>query len=348
MKGRALAAVMTLAGAVAVHTSHAPLRAQSVLDRTPNMQAAWIGSTGNYHLNVIHRFNHSGAPERQVNNRATLLLAWSPVSPLLAGVHWSSRSALVPGIANEWEPFVRAAMETTAGRAGVQVGWNAAARSVDAELSLARGLGPLRLLVAARGLSADADKSGFVPVAAGGAVVRVTDHLAFGGDAVRIVRGETRTAWGAAVQLRIPASPHSLSLHAANTDGPSLHASSRGSPRVRWGFEFTVAINPARYRGGRTGLASASEAVLPGDSVVHVRMHNLRFTPDTLRVPAGTVIVWQNEDPLPHTVTAADGSWDSGDIPPGGAWRRRFTEPGTVHITCAPHPFMHAVVVVTP
>ncbi len=47
-----------------------------------------------------------------------------------------------------------------------------------------------------------------------------------------------------------------------------------------------------------------------------------------------------------HTVTADDGSWDSGDVQPGATWRRTFDRPGTYPYHCTPHPFMQAVVVV--
>jgi plastocyanin len=58
------------------------------------------------------------------------------------------------------------------------------------------------------------------------------------------------------------------------------------------------------------------------------------------------VVEWKNDDPLAHTVTADDGSWDSGLIQPGATWRRTFDRPGTYPFHCTPHPFMKGVVVV--
>jgi plastocyanin len=49
---------------------------------------------------------------------------------------------------------------------------------------------------------------------------------------------------------------------------------------------------------------------------------------------------------MAHTVTAADGKFDSGLIQPGGRWSHTFTQPGTYDFTCTPHPFMKGVVIV--
>lgn len=60
-----------------------------------------------------------------------------------------------------------------------------------------------------------------------------------------------------------------------------------------------------------------------------VRMAGSRFDPATLTIAVGETVRWFNDDSLPHTVTAADGSWDSGNLPPGASsvasTRRRAT-----------------------
>ena len=55
---------------------------------------------------------------------------------------------------------------------------------------------------------------------------------------------------------------------------------------------------------------------------------------------------WTNRDQVPHTVTARDGSFDSGIIQPGATWRHRFDRPGSYDFYCAPHPFMRGTLVV--
>ena len=77
-----------------------------------------------------------------------------------------------------------------------------------------------------------------------------------------------------------------------------------------------------------------------------VGMAGLRFAPATLNVAAGTTIRWFNDDALPHTVTAADSSWDSGNLAPGEAFESRFDSPGTYGYLCRYHPGMTGTIVV--
>lgn len=84
------------------------------------------------------------------------------------------------------------------------------------------------------------------------------------------------------------------------------------------------------------GLAPAAGA-RPAAQEVTVEMRNIAFEPRTVTVPAGTTVVWVNRDAFAHTVTADNGSFDSGLIPPGGAFRFTFERPGTYPYYCVPH-----------
>lgn len=81
-----------------------------------------------------------------------------------------------------------------------------------------------------------------------------------------------------------------------------------------------------------------------------VAIRELRFVPDTVRVPAGTSITWINcEDDgsgLSHTTTSDTGTWDSGLLGPGAVHDQRFDTPGVYSYHCGPHPFMTATVIV--
>ena len=74
-----------------------------------------------------------------------------------------------------------------------------------------------------------------------------------------------------------------------------------------------------------------------------VRMAGLRFAPSQLVVGRGTEVVFANDDVAPHTVTASDGSVDSGVIPPGGSFA--LVIDGPLDYVCAIHPDMQASVV---
>ena len=75
-------------------------------------------------------------------------------------------------------------------------------------------------------------------------------------------------------------------------------------------------------------------------------MKNLNYLQSRLQVTVGTTVEWKNNDPLPHTVTAVDKSFNSGLINPGKTYSHTFTKPGTYNFFCTPHPFMKGVVVV--
>ena len=80
-----------------------------------------------------------------------------------------------------------------------------------------------------------------------------------------------------------------------------------------------------------------------------VRMAGSRFEPLTLTIAAGVIVRWFNDDALPHTVTASDGSWDSGNLSPGGSFERRFDTPVSYAYVCRYHPGMTgAIEVETP
>ena len=46
---------------------------------------------------------------------------------------------------------------------------------------------------------------------------------------------------------------------------------------------------------------------------------------------------WSNDGRSPHTITADDGSLDSGDLPPGAGFERTFDEPGVFTYSCRYH-----------
>jgi len=77
-----------------------------------------------------------------------------------------------------------------------------------------------------------------------------------------------------------------------------------------------------------------------------VRMAGTRFEPSTLTIRAGETVRWFNDDALPHTVSASDGSWDSGNLAPGQSFERRFDAAGTYPYLCRYHPGMIGTIAV--
>ena len=77
-----------------------------------------------------------------------------------------------------------------------------------------------------------------------------------------------------------------------------------------------------------------------------VAIGKFAFTPSTIAVKAGQAIAFTNSDPIAHTSTSGDGTWDSGEIAPGGTFTTTLKQAGTYIYHCSIHPFMQATVVV--
>jgi plastocyanin len=63
-------------------------------------------------------------------------------------------------------------------------------------------------------------------------------------------------------------------------------------------------------------------------------------------VKAGSSVTWTNDGKLPHSATAADGSWTTGEIAPGQSAMVKFDKAGTYTYSCSDHPWSYAQLVV--
>lgn len=70
------------------------------------------------------------------------------------------------------------------------------------------------------------------------------------------------------------------------------------------------------------------------------------FALPSLTVAVGTTVVWSNQDDVPHTATAEDGSFNSGNIQ-GGTFSHTFEEAGTYAYFCEVHPTMTGEITVS-
>jgi plastocyanin len=380
----------------------ASLHPQSLLERTPNLAAGWVGTPGPVHFHLVHRFwTVDAGAEGKVVNSPTLLLAAPLPGSLLLGANYATNSLVAGERPNEWEGFLRWA-PFHAGRHPVGLALtgarNTAAGSWDGEVTAALRLGAgdtgapgssqaagsgsgthrLTLLASVRRLGDAFARGEGATVVAGGAVLRLSEALAFSGDVgarADQANGDdgTGTLWGAGIQFRIPATPHTVSIHAANTRTGTLQGSSSRF-RTTWGFEFTVPVVPGRYlsglRGGSGGGTStpdtrAGPGGTAGETVVVEMNDQLRFSHDAVRIRAGETVAWRNAGVLEHTVTAdpsrtREGSsvmvpqgaapFDSGPIRAGETFRHTFLVPGIYVYQCIPHEMvgMTGVVIVAP
>jgi FtsP/CotA-like multicopper oxidase with cupredoxin domain len=104
-----------------------------------------------------------------------------------------------------------------------------------------------------------------------------------------------------------------------------LHAAPSSLP------EPGAALSPERGDPGDAtdGAAAASE--------VDVTLLDDRFDPPALTISAGTTLRFVNRGANWHSVADFDGSFDSGQIDPGGSFTVRLDQPGEYQIICKHH-----------
>jgi plastocyanin len=88
------------------------------------------------------------------------------------------------------------------------------------------------------------------------------------------------------------------------------------------------------------GLAGAAPA---GKSII---IDNFTFSPTEITVAAGTSVTWTNDDDIPHTVRATDGSFRSKAMDTADSYSFTFAKPGVYSYFCSLHPKMVGKVVV--
>jgi plastocyanin len=94
-------------------------------------------------------------------------------------------------------------------------------------------------------------------------------------------------------------------------------------------------------------MDEGSPSASPGaEEECHVDIEDFAFSPATIEIEAGTTVTWENYDSAPHTVTADDGSFDSGDLAQDQTFSHTFDQPGTYSYSCTIHPNMTGTVIV--
>ena len=88
-------------------TATAPLAAQSLLDRPPNVSGDWIAPTGTVQFNFLPRFVATSAPARKVTNFPTFVIGAGLPRHTQVGFLYSTNSTLSPRYPNEWDNYGR-------------------------------------------------------------------------------------------------------------------------------------------------------------------------------------------------------------------------------------------------
>jgi plastocyanin len=339
--------------AVALSLVAMPLHAQSTLFRPPNLGGTWTPDPGVVQFDFIHRFYVGpSAGGNKVTNFPTFTLALGLARQIAVGVHYGTNSQVQGAIRpNETEVYARWRLIGGEGQPGfafsVEPAYNFAARSADGELSLEYTRGRLTLFGAARGMSKAFGLDTARVALGGGFAARLTDYIGISADVGGLVSPSMKKAWGVAINLAIPGSPHTFSIEASNASTSTIQGNSVGFSQMLYGFEFTIPLHLSRFRPWFHGSPSQPGATAsgPGSVAGEVRMVQLKYAPDSIAISAGQTVTWVNRDSLDHTVTF-EGDSAAVTIAPNSAFSRRFDTPGVYPYHCTPHPFMRGVVVV--
>jgi plastocyanin len=137
-----------------------------------------------------------------------------------------------------------------------------------------------------------------------------------GDDGFKIERPSFRPGQTIRVPLDLPAGVYKIECWVANHDD--------------LGMEILLEVRP--------DAPKVKQAV--GGTTNTVSIEGFAFEPSTIEVSAGTEVTWTNGDPEEHTVTADDGTFDSGPIAGGKSYSVTVDQSGAVAYFCAIHPTM--------
>jgi amicyanin len=85
----------------------------------------------------------------------------------------------------------------------------------------------------------------------------------------------------------------------------------------------------------------------PQASAGAISIDNFTFTPQTLKVKAGTTVTWTNRDDIPHGIASDNNTFvRSKALDTDDNYSFTFTAPGTYKYFCYVHPHMTGTIVV--
>ena len=114
------------------------------------------------------------------------------------------------------------------------------------------------------------------------------------------------------------------------------------------GTSGTVSTTTTSSSAASSSAASSSSAQVAIPSGAGMDTSSPGYAPDTITVVIGVnnTVVWTNDDSMPHTVTATNKLFDSGNMNQGSTFSFTFTTPGTYTYGCSYHSWMKGTVIV--
>ena len=111
---------------------------------------------------------------------------------------------------------------------------------------------------------------------------------------------------------------------------------------------FTLALGAAGCGSSSSGGDGGSPQTSSAGGGVKVAMKDVQFKPGNVTVAVGQKITWDNQDGIPHNVTATSGAdFKSGTVGPGGTYSFTPAKAGTIAYECTIHPGQQGTITVT-
>jgi plastocyanin len=98
---------------------------------------------------------------------------------------------------------------------------------------------------------------------------------------------------------------------------------------------------------GAALMIDASPRLARAQGRADVAIVDVAYQPGSIKIQAGDTVTWTNTGTTPHTVTADDGSVDSGSLAPRASFSHTFPAAGLFTYHCAIHPQMTGAVTIT-
>jgi amicyanin len=108
---------------------------------------------------------------------------------------------------------------------------------------------------------------------------------------------------------------------------------------------FAIALMASAATAGALAMTATSTAVAAAPSA-SVKIANFTFQAPVVTVKPGTAVTWVNDDDIPHTVLAKNGSFRSKVLDSGDRFTFTFAKAGEYDYFCSIHPHMTGKIIV--
>ena len=158
---------------------------------------------------------------------------------------------------------------------------------------------------------------------------------------------------GAIGQIVVTGDPNPEIYSGFPAPTPAAAPSAAAVPTMSMPASSVTPFAPASVAPAASGNA-VQVSIVPGSGTYQADNAADEFAPtespadysvNDLMITLGTTVTWTNDDTaMPHTVTAVDGSFDSGQLAAGLTFSFTFDKPGEFEYFCTLHPWMRAKV----